>query len=84
MKVQTSVRVEKDFYDEARDILKNFGLTFGDAVNLFLAKITIEKGIPFDLKLPNEELKNRIKNIENKKNITKYKNSDELFDDLGI
>jgi len=84
MKIQTSVRVEKDFYDEARDILKNFGLTFGDAVNLFLAKITIEKGIPFDLKLPNEELKNRIKNIENKKNITKYKNSDELFDDLGI
>ena len=84
MKVQTSVRVEKDFYDEARDILKNFGLTFGDAVNLFLAKITIEKGIPFDLKLPNEELKTRIKNIENKKNITKYKNSDELFDDLGI
>ena len=84
MKVQTSVRVEKDFYDEARGILKQFGLTFGDAVNLFLAKITIEKGIPFDLKLPNEELKNRIKKIEKKENTSEYKNSNQLFDDLGI
>jgi len=52
MKIHRSVKVEKDFYDEAREVFKQFGLSFGDAINLFLAKVSLEKGIPFDLKLP--------------------------------
>jgi len=84
MKMQTSVRVEKEFYDEAKEVFKKFGLSFGDAVNIFLAKVALEKGIPFNLKLPNEELENRIKNIEEDKNTKTYNSSKELFDDLGI
>ena len=84
MKMQTSVRVEKEFYDEAKEVFKKFGLSFGDAVNIFLAKVALEKGIPFNLKLPNEELENRIKNIEEDKNTKIYNSSKELFDDLGI
>ncbi len=84
MKMQTSVRVEKEFYDEAKEVFKKFGLTFGDAVNIFLAKVALEKGIPFNLKLPNEKLENRIKNIEEDKNTKTYNSSKELFDDLGI
>ena len=60
------------------------GLTFGDAVNVFLAKVAIEKGIPFELKLPSKELKKRIDNVEKNKNIKIYSNSKELFDDLDI
>jgi len=84
MRMQTSVRVEKEFYEEAKKIFQQFGLTFGDAVNLFLAKVTIEKGIPFDLKLPSEELEKRIDNVEKDKNTQTYSNSKELFDELGI
>ena len=51
MRVQTSIRVDEEFYKEAREVFKKFGLTFGDAVNIFLAKVAMEKGIPFDLKL---------------------------------
>jgi len=84
MKIQTSVRVEDKFYNEAKDVFKQFGLSFGDAVNIFLAKVAMEKGIPFDLKLPSDELLNRVDNIKQDKNTKTYKNSDELFDDLGI
>ncbi len=84
MRMQTSVRVEKEFYEEAKKIFQQFGLTFGDAVNLFLAKVTIEKGIPFDLKLPSKELEKRIDNVEEDKNTQTYSNSKELFDELGI
>lgn len=84
MKIQTSVRVEDVFYNEAKEVFQRFGLTFGDAVNIFLAKVAMEQGIPFDLTLPSDELKNRFENIENDKNIQNYKNSDALFDDLGI
>jgi len=84
MRMQTSIRVEKEFYDEAKEVFKQLGLTFGDAVNIFLAKVAKEKGIPFELKLPSNELTKRIENIENNKNTKIYPSSKELFDDLGI
>ena len=84
MKIQTSVRVEEVFYDEAKEVFKSFGLSFGDAVNIFLAKVSMEKSIPFDLSMPSEELSKRVKNIQNDKNTQIYKTSNELFEDLGI
>ena len=84
MKIQTSVRVEDIFYNEAKEIFQRFGLSFGDAVNIFLAKVAMEKGIPFDLTVPSDELKNRLSNIETDTNIQTYKTADALFDDLGI
>jgi DNA-damage-inducible protein J len=83
MRMQTSIRVEKEFYEEAKEVFKKLGLSFGDAVNIFLAKVAMEKGIPFDLKVPSKELENRINNIENNKNVKTYETTKELFDDLG-
>ena len=84
MKMQTSVRVEDVFYNESKEVFKKFGLSFGDAVNMFLAKVAMEKAIPFDLSIPSEELKKREKNIQNDKNIEVFKTSNQLFEDLGI
>lgn len=85
MKMQTSVRVEDKFYNESKEVFANLGLTFADGVNIFLAKVAMEKKIPFELSItPSEELNTRIKNIQEQKNIQSYKNSEELFDDLGI
>ncbi len=84
MKIQTSVRVEDKFYKEAKEVFQSFGLSFGDAVNIFLAKVAMEKGIPFELTLPSDEVKDRINNIQKNKNTQTYKTTNELFDDLGI
>jgi DNA-damage-inducible protein J len=84
MKIQTSVRVENNLYNEAKNIFSKFGLSFGDAVNIFLAKVAMEKGIPFDLSLPSEELEKRIENINSNQNTKIYNTANELFEDLGI
>lgn len=84
MKIQTSVRVEDNLYNEAKSVFSKFGLSFGDAVNIFLAKVAMEKGIPFDLSLPSEELEKRIDNINSNKNTKIYNTANELFEDLGI
>jgi len=84
MKIQTSVRVEDVFYNEAKEVFQKFGLTFGDAVNIFLAKVAMEQGIPFDLTLPSQELENRLENMETNTNTQTYKTTDALFEDLGI
>ncbi len=84
MKIQTSVRVEDKFYNEAKEVFQQFGLSFGDAVNIFLAKVAMEKGIPFDLTLPSDELSSRIENIKTNTHTQSYKTSNELFEDLRI
>ena len=84
MKIQTSVRVENTLYNEAKEVFSKFGLTFGDAVNIFLAKVSMEKSIPFELSLPSKELERRKNNLEKDKNTQVYKTANELFEDLGI
>ena len=51
MKIQTSVRVEDEFYKEAKIVFKKVGLSFGDAVNLFLSKVSMEQAIPFSISI---------------------------------
>lgn len=84
MKMQTSVRVDDVFYNEAKEVFSRFGLSFGDAVNLFLAKVSMDKRIPFDLSLPSDELNARVENIKTDKNVKIYQSADKLFEDLGI
>jgi hypothetical protein len=39
---------------------------------------------PFEVKIPNKETLKALENSRNRKNLTTYKSSDELFEDLGI
>lgn len=82
--MQTSVRVEQTVYAEAKKVFSSFGLTFGDAVNIFLAKVSMEKAIPFDLSLASEELLERKNNLEQGNNTLVFDTANQLFEDLGI
>ena len=64
------------------------GLNISVAINLFLKKCINENGMPFDLKIPNREAiealeeTNKILNGDIKRK--SYKNTNELFEDLGV
>lgn len=80
-KVQTSLRLDEDKFSQAKVILKSLGLNFTEAVNIFTSMVVANKGLPFDVRLPTEELQNSIDELENK-NGKSFKNTDELFKDL--
>lgn len=54
MKTQTTIRVDHDNYAQAKEILKYLGLSYSQAVNIFNSMIVSKKGIPFEIKLPND------------------------------
>ena len=81
---QTSVRIDNGFYKSSKEVFDALGLSLGDAVNLFLAAVSIEKKIPFELALPSDDIKKRIENIENNINTEIYKTAEDLFKDLDI
>ena len=49
---QTSIKVDPQAWEEVKEIFKKYNLTVSDAVNIFLNKVRLEKGMPFDIKLP--------------------------------
>ncbi|HHH37210.1 type II toxin-antitoxin system RelB/DinJ family antitoxin [Sulfurovum sp.] len=49
---QTSIKVDPRAWNEAKDIFKKYNLTVSDAINIFLNKVRLKKGMPFDVKLP--------------------------------
>ena len=63
-KVQTSLRLEEKTFLEAKTILKSLGMNFTEAVNIFTAIVVQERGLPFDVRLPNEETRKAIKEAE--------------------
>lgn len=69
MKTQTSIRIEKEYFQEAKDILKSLGLSYSEAVNIFTAMIVKYKGLPFEVKIPNETTQKAIKEARAGKNV---------------
>jgi len=55
IKVQTSLRIDKDSLSEAKEILNEVGMNFSEAVNIFTKMIVKHKGLPFEVKIPNNE-----------------------------
>lgn len=48
-------RIDSSIKLEAQALLERFGLTMSDAIRLFLHQVVIEKGLPFEVKLPKAE-----------------------------
>lgn len=44
--------VETDVKDQAEIVLNSLGIPMSDAVDLFLKQVVLQRGIPFDMKLP--------------------------------
>jgi addiction module RelB/DinJ family antitoxin len=45
-------RVEPDIKTEAENVLGKLGISMSSAVEMFLRQVVLQRGIPFDMKLP--------------------------------
>lgn len=77
IKETTSIKLDKESKDKAKLIFKELGITMGDAFNMFLSQVNLHKGIPFDIKIPNETTKQVIKESRQGKNVADF-SPDEL------
>lgn len=49
------VSVEPEIKEQAESILKQLGIPMSNAVSMFLRQVVIQRGIPFDVKLPTKK-----------------------------
>jgi len=62
---QTSIKVDPVAWEEAKKIFKEYGLSASDAINVFLNKVRLERGFPFEIKLPTKTTLEAIKEVKN-------------------
>ena len=81
MRKQTSIKVDPIAWEEAKKIFKEYGITASDAINVFLNKVRLERGFPFEIKVPSDRLKEAIDEANNGK-MDYFDTIEELMDDL--
>ena len=60
VKETTSIKLDVEIKAKAKEIFKELGITMGEAVNIFLNQVALHKGLPFEVKIPNDETKQAI------------------------
>jgi len=50
-----NVRLDPELKEQAELILGQLGIPLSNAVNIFLKQVVIQRGIPFDVRLPSEK-----------------------------
>ncbi|MGB0848908.1 MAG: type II toxin-antitoxin system RelB/DinJ family antitoxin [Thiolinea sp.] len=71
-KVQTSLRLDEQPLAEARAILSSLGMNFTEAVNIFTNMVVQTKGLPFEVRIPNEETAQVIKEARQGQNVDDF------------
>lgn len=77
-------RIDKNLKISVEHVLEKLGLSMSEAINLYMAQIKLQKGIPFDIKLPNDVTLKSFKDTDENRNLVKCKNSKDMFKKLGI
>ena len=77
-------RIEPRLKHDVEPVLAQLGLSFSTAIELFLTQVKLNHGIPFDIKIPNQATSKTCEETNEGKNLTRYKNSKDMFDKLGI
>ncbi len=75
-------RINPEIKTQAQKILNSLHISMSEAISIYLTQIALHKGIPFEIKVPNEQTVKTIKKSENGKELHKVKSVDELFLEL--
>ncbi len=77
-------RIDESLKDEAAAILATMGLTVSDFVRIGLTKVVHERGLPFDMRMPNQLTAQTLAKSERGEDVYRAESAETLFKDLGI
>ncbi len=67
----------------AERILKKLGLTPVQAVTLFYKQIELERGLPFSVRIPNDDTRHALEQARKRQNLETFNTLDDLFKDFA-
>ena len=77
-------RIEPRLKKEAENLLEKLGLSATQAINLFYRQVTLRKGLPFDVVIPNATTRRTFEGTDAGKDLVVCKDAEDMFRKLGI
>ena len=79
-----TARIDPDLKHDAEEVFKELGLTTTQAITLFYKQVDLERGLPFAVRLPNDETRTALDQARDRHELESFNTLDDLFVDLGI
>jgi len=75
-------RIDPEVKTKAQKIFNTLNISMSEAISMYLTQVTLHKGIPFDVKIPNELTAATLRKSEEGKELNEVDSVDELFQQL--
>ena len=79
-----SARTERELKTEVEGIFKTLGLSTTEAINIFFRQVKLRKGLPFQVKIPNEETHKVFRDSDAGRGLVECKDPEDIFRNLGV
>ncbi len=73
-----SARIDPELKQGTEQIFQELGLTTTQAITLFYKQVALQRGLPFAVKLPNEETQQVLAEAKSRYNLTSFDDIDNL------
>jgi len=77
-------RIEPSLKGEVEEILAALGLTASETVHLLYRQIKLHRGLPFDVRIPNELTATTLSASKAGRGVKRFADKKELYADLGL
>jgi len=77
-------RIEPGLKIEVENILSDLGLTVSETVHLLYRQIKLQRGLPFDVRIPNALTTRTLNRSKKGRGVKRFGNRKELYADLGL
>ena len=77
-------RVDPALKAEVEGIFHELGLSVTEAVTLFYQQVRLNKGLPFEVRIPNETTLQTFQDTDGGRHVVRCKDAQEMFQRLGI
>jgi len=75
-------RIDPEIKNKAQKILNTLNISMSEAISMYLTQVALHKGIPFDVKIPNELTADTLRRSEEGKELNEVESVGELFEEL--
>ena len=75
-------RIDPDVKNKARKILSKLNISMSEAISIFLTQVSLNRGIPFEVKIPNDLTSDILIKSDKGEELHKASSVEELFQEL--
>jgi DNA-damage-inducible protein J len=77
-------RIDAELKHNVEALLGKLGLSVSEAIRIYFRMIELNRGLPFEIEIPNEETAAVFRDTDRGNNLKRFDDAKDLFEDLGL